>query len=154
LVSLRRRTIRNTHYPLEEAENDSNINGLASLLQTWLFFWTLHEVFGTVGITIEEADFVTNDALGAWLTTQALGKYLEMWKEKDALDSDTDVEAQGKGNLGLKKSMSGQKRKSRQMVKLVVKREAGKSWLVSIGRLRWQQNLSVSTLAPVSQNRL
>jgi hypothetical protein len=154
LVSLRRRSIRNTHYPLEEAKHDSNMNGLASLLQTWLFFGILHEVFGAVGISIDEADFVTNDSSGAWLTTQALSKCLEMWKEKDAPESNTGVEAKGKGIRGLRKCRPKPKPKKRQMVKLVVKSEAGKSWPVSIGRLRWQQNLSASTLAPVSQNRL
>jgi hypothetical protein len=103
LVSLRRRSIRNTHYPLEEAKHDSNMNGLASLLQTWLFFGFLHEVFGAVGITIDEADFVTNDSSGAWLTTQALSEYLEMWKEKDAPESNTGGEAKGKGIRGLRK---------------------------------------------------
>lgn len=51
-----------------------------SFLQSWLFFGALSEVFGTVGIELDQEDFVRSDASGnKWITTRARRDYITLW---------------------------------------------------------------------------
>lgn len=51
-----------------------------SFLQSWLFFGALSEVFGTMGIELDQEDFVRSDAQGQmWITTRALRDYITLW---------------------------------------------------------------------------
>ena len=51
-----------------------------SFLQSWLFFGVLVEVFGIMGIELDQEDFVRSDALGQrWITTRALRDYITLW---------------------------------------------------------------------------
>lgn len=51
-----------------------------SFLQSWLFFGALSEVLGTMGIELDQEDFVRSDALGnMWITTRALRDYITLW---------------------------------------------------------------------------
>ena len=51
-----------------------------SFLQSWLFFGVLCEVFGIMGIELDQGDFVRSDAQGKlWITTRALRDYITLW---------------------------------------------------------------------------
>lgn len=52
----------------------------APLLQSWLFFGLLVQIFGTIGIALQKEDFVrTNDEGDLVITTRALPKYVWQW---------------------------------------------------------------------------
>jgi hypothetical protein len=53
-----------------------------SFLQTWLYFGLLTE---TLGVKVATTDFVRKGSTGAVITTHALPKYLNEWRERDGI---------------------------------------------------------------------
>lgn len=51
-----------------------------SFLQTWLYFGLLSE---TLGVKVTTSDFVRESSTGAFITTRALPKYLDEWRDRD-----------------------------------------------------------------------
>lgn len=70
----------NTHGLVQGVSGRQNLNQITPLLQSWLFFGLLVQIFGPVGITLSRDEFVRIQEDGELvITTEALPKYLWFW---------------------------------------------------------------------------
>jgi hypothetical protein len=74
--------------PFHEDDSLSTPDNIAALLQAWLFFGVLDEVFGVVlGLQISLGDFVETRSSQASITTKHLRRYIDQWRwAQDEID--------------------------------------------------------------------